>query len=125
MTDEAKAREAGDTVDEERYPDPHGLYRRWFDISRDFRDGTNKTSPAELEEFWRRWFEAMAGFQKGALEAESGLFEGVTSLWKEMAEDISTKMLSEEALPEDPVRFFLEWYDDTNERWSETADGLL
>jgi hypothetical protein len=49
----------------------------------------------------------------------------MASLWEEMAEDISQKMLSEEALPEDPLRFFLQWYNDTNERWSKTADELL
>jgi hypothetical protein len=34
-------------------------------------------------------------------------------------------MLSEQSLPEDPLRFFLQWYNDTEERWSEAADELL
>ena len=28
-------------------------------------------------------------------------------------------------MPEDPLRFFVRWYNDTNERWSEAADELL
>src|SRR4051812_35652092 len=46
-------------------------------------------------------------------------------LWKEMAEDISAKMLSGETLPEDPLRFFLQWYNETSEKWSKAADKLL
>ena len=117
MTDKSEGRSATSSpTGENRYPDPSGLYRRWFDAS----EGTlnvekeGSISPAELEELWKRWFGATA-------PRESGM----ESLWTEMAEDISAKMHSGENLPEDPLRFFLRWYKDTEERWSEAADELL
>ncbi len=124
MTDKAKTQEAGGSSShEKRYPDPYGLYQQWFDASDGVRK--DKVSPAELGELWRRWFEATAGLQGEGLGTESGLSESVAPLWAEMAEDLSAKMLSEETFPEDPLRYFLGWYNDTNERWSEAADELL
>lgn len=129
MTKEVKAREAAGSSsdDEKRYPDPYGLYRRWFNASEDVRDEANgdTVSSAELGELWKRWFEATAGLQSRALETENGFLGGLAPLWTEMAEDVSAEMLSEETLPEDPLRFFLSWYNDTNERWSQAADELL
>lgn len=119
MTDEVKIHAAADSpTDEKRYPDPHGLYRRWFDPSEDARDGADagSVSADELTELWRRWFEG----------AEKNGFAGsMAPLWKEMAEDLSAEMLSGETLPEDPLRFFLRWYDATSEKWSKIADELL
>ena len=59
------------------------------------------------------------------MEAENGFMGHMAPLWKEMADDVSAKMRSGESLPEDPVRFFVQWYNETEERWSETADELL
>lgn len=128
MTDKAKTQEAGGSpTDEKRYPDPYGLYRRWFNASGSVGNEANEgtMSPEELGKLWKRWFEAMAGPQRGVTEAKDGLLGSVAPLWAEMAEDISAEMHSEEALPEDPLRFFLRWYNDTNERWSKAADELL
>ena len=128
MADEVqKYTTAGSATDEKRYPDPYGLYRRWFGASEDVRDEVNEgtVSSTELGESWRRWFEAAAGLQSGTLKTENALPNGVAPLWKEMADDISAEMLSGESLPEDPVKFFLRWYNDTNERWAEAADELL
>jgi polyhydroxyalkanoic acid synthase PhaR subunit len=128
VTDKAKTQEAGRSpTDEKRYQDPYGLYRRWFNASEDVGNEANEgtVSPEELAKLWKRWFEAVAEPQRGVAEAKDGLLESLTPLWTEMAEDISAEMLSEEALPEDPLRFFLRWYNDTNERWSKAADELL
>lgn len=128
MTDKTKAREAGGaSTDEKRYADPYGLYRRWFNASEDIRDETNKgtISATELDELWRRWFEAKARPWRGAAEAEDGSLDSMAPLWKEMAEDISAEMLSGEILPEDPLRFFLQWYNETSEKWAKAADELL
>ena len=112
---------------EKRYPDPYGLYRWWLGASEDVRNEANEgeVSSTELGELWRRWFEATAGLRSGASEAENEFTNSMAPLWKEMADDVSAKMLSGESLPEDPVRFFVRWYDETKERWSETADELL
>jgi len=129
VTKEVKTREAAGspTDDDKRYPDPYGLYRRWFNTSEDVRDEANgdTISSAELGELWKRWFEATAGLQSRALETEDRFLGNLSPLWTEMAEDASAEMLSEETLPEDPLRFFLRWYNDTNERWSQAADELL
>jgi polyhydroxyalkanoic acid synthase PhaR subunit len=112
---------------EKRYSDPYGLYRRWLGVSEDVRDEAyeGEISSTELTALWRRWFEATTGLQNGTSEAENGFANSMAPLWKEMANDISAKMLSEESLPEEPVKFFVRWYNETDERWSETADELI
>jgi polyhydroxyalkanoic acid synthase PhaR subunit len=112
---------------EKRYPDPYGLYRRWLGASEDVRDEAHEgeVSSAELGELWRQWFEATVGLRDGASEAENGFANSMAPLWKEMADDISANMLSGETLPEEPARFFVQWYNETEERWSETADELM
>jgi polyhydroxyalkanoic acid synthase PhaR subunit len=128
LADEENKHTAGDSATgEKRYPDPYGLYRRWLGASKDVWDKANEgeVSSSELAELWRRWFEATVGLRDGASEAENGFTNRMTPLWKEMAEDFSGKMLSGEALPEEPVRCFVQWYNETEERWSETADELM
>lgn len=126
MTDKVKSRAAAGSQDgEKRRPDPYGLYQQWFDVLKNNREGADQVSSTELGELWRRWFEATVSSQAGSKETGNGFPDAMTSLWTEMAEDISAKMLSEETLPEDPLRFFLRWYKDTEEKWSEAADELL
>ena len=128
MADEENKRTAAESVtDEKRYPDPYGLYRRWLGVSEDVRDEAyeGEVSSTELAELWRRWFETTNGLRNGTSEAENGFTNSMAPLWKEMADDISAKMLSGESLPEEPVKFFLRWYNETEERWSETADRLI
>jgi polyhydroxyalkanoic acid synthase PhaR subunit len=128
VADEENAHMTADsTTDEKLYSDPYGLYRRWLGATEDVRDEANEgeVSSTELGELWRRWFEATAGLRSEALEVENGFMDHMAPLWKEMADDVSAKILSGESLPEDPVRFFVQWYNETEERWSETADELL
>jgi polyhydroxyalkanoic acid synthase PhaR subunit len=91
------------------------------------RDEANEgeVSATELGELWRRWFETTVGLPNGTSEAGNEFTNSMAPVWKEMADDISAKMLSGETLPEEPVRFFVEWYNETEERWSETADELI
>ncbi len=128
MADEENKHKVADSATgEKRYPDPYGLYRRWLGASEDVWDeaaNEGDVSSTELEELWRRWFEATVGLRDGASEAENGFANSMTPLWKEMAEDFSGKMLSGKALPEEPVRFFVRWYNETEERWSKIADEL-
>jgi polyhydroxyalkanoic acid synthase PhaR subunit len=125
--EENKNTVAASATGEKRYPDPYGLYRRWLGALEDVRDEAHEgeVSSAELGELWRQWFESTVGLRDGASEAENGFANSMAPLWKEMADDISAKMLSRETLPEDPVRFFVQWYNETEERWSETADELM
>jgi polyhydroxyalkanoic acid synthase PhaR subunit len=112
---------------EKRYPDPYGLYRRWLGASAVVRDEANEgeVSATELGELWRRWFETTVGLPNGTSEAGNEFTNSMAPVWKEMADDISAKMLSGETLPEEPARFFVEWYNEREERWSETADELI
>ena len=128
MTEEGKAhlRASLPSVGEHR-PDPYDLYRRWFDAL-GARNGANRdtTDPAELEEMWKRWFEATAMPWGGTAEAEDRFPGSMAPLWSKMAEDASAKMAtSDEGLPEDPLRSFVQWYKDTETRWSEEADEFL
>ena len=128
MADEENKRTAAESVTgEKRYPDPYGLYRRWLGVSEDVRDEAyeGEVSSSELAELWRRWFETTNELRNGTSEAENGFTNSMAPLWKEMADDISAKMLSGESLPEEPVKFFVRWYNETEERWSETADRLI
>jgi len=128
VTDEENTNTVAESATgEKRYPDPYDLYRRWLGASENVRDEANEgeVNSSELGELWRRWFEATAGLRSGASEAENEFVNSMAPLWKEMADDISAKMLSGESLPEEPVRFFVQWYNETKERWSETADELL
>ena len=127
MADEENKHTVADsTTGEKRYPDPHGLYRRWLGAWENVQDADEgEVSSTELAELWRRWFEATVGLRDGASEAENEFTNSMAPLWKEMADDVSAKMLSGESLPEEPVRFFVRWYNETEERWSETADELM
>jgi polyhydroxyalkanoic acid synthase PhaR subunit len=128
VADEENKRTAAESVTgEKRYPDPYGLYRRWLGVSEDVRDEAyeGEVSSSELAELWRRWFETTNELRNGTSEAENGFTNSMAPLWKEMADDISAKMLSGESLPEEPVKFFVRWYNETEERWSDTADRLL
>jgi hypothetical protein len=57
VTDKSEGRSATSSpAGENWYPDPSGLYRRWFDTSEETLNGEKEgsISPAELEELWKR-----------------------------------------------------------------------
>lgn len=125
--EENKHTVAESATGDKRYSDPYGLYRRWLGAWEDVRNEAyeGEVSSTELGELWRRWFETTFGLQNRISEAGNGFTNNMAPLWKEMADDISAKMLSGESLPEEPVKFFVQWYNETEERWSETADELV
>jgi polyhydroxyalkanoic acid synthase PhaR subunit len=108
-------------------PEPYDLYRRWFDALESARGGAagDTAGSAELEELWKRWFEVTLRPWSGTAEAKDGSQGSMAALWSEMAKDASTKMTSGEGLPEDPLRSFVQWYEDTKTKWSEEADEIL
>ena len=130
MVQEARAHKEADPSEdgeERRYPDPYGLYRRWFEATGDSQAWTygETVSPEELEELWRRWFETTTKTFEGGVGTQNGLAEGMAPLWEEMAGELREEMLSEGDLPEDPIRHFVRWYRANSERWSEAADQHL
>ena len=128
MADEENKHTAAESVTgEKRYSDPYGLYRRWLGVSEDVRDEAHEgeMSSTELADLWRRWFEATNGLRNGTSEAENEFTSSMAPLWKEMADDISAKMLSGESLPKEPVKFFVRWYNETEDKWAETAEELI
>lgn len=130
MKDEVNDHTAAGSLEdgEKRYPDSHDLYSIFFGALGSTPDGTKggTVGSAELGELWRRWLEATAaGIRNGTAGTESGFAGSMAPLWAGMAAELRDEMLSGESLPEDPVRFFLRWYEANAERWSEAADELL
>ena len=119
MTDGLGARgtERSSLEEGKRYDDPYGLYRRWFGTG----EGGSGSSVGvdEIEELWRRWF---AGTAKGLGGGSTG---SLGPLWEQMAESLRKEAASGGELPKDPVEFFLRWYGETSEKWTEVADDLL
>ena len=119
------SRNAGESpVEREKHADPYGLYRRWFEAWGGApREDDGPMGADEIEELWRRWFAGTAkGLQGGAGNGPAG---SLGPLWDQMAESMRKEATSGGELPKDPVEFFLRWYGETNERWTEVADGLL
>ncbi|QIN79881.1 hypothetical protein GBA65_16615 [Rubrobacter marinus] len=46
-------------------------------------------------------------------------------LWDQMAQSMREETVSRGGLPEDPVEFFLRWYEKSSEEWAKKADELL
>ena len=125
MTDKFESRSTEQPPAEKKDTDPYGLYRRWFETWGGTRDGGAgaRVGSDEIEELWRRWFAGTAkGFQG---ENGNGQAGGLGPLWEQMAESFRKEAASGEARSKDPVEFFLRWYGETNEKWTQIADGLL
>lgn len=108
------------------HDDPYDVYRRWFEVWGGARKGErgDRTGSDEIEELWRRWF---AGTAKGwgGRSTEGGAAESLGPLWKQMSESLGKEAASGAEPPEDPVEFFLRWYGETSEKWTEVAGDLL
>lgn len=126
MANEAQAHEETNPIEggEKRYTDPYILYRRLLDALGDRGDG-EMLDPEEIRELWRHWFEVMLGPQGENANTKNEFVGGMSPVWEEMARELRDEMLSEGSPPEDPVRYFVEWYRANGERWSETADQIL
>ena len=110
---------------EQRYADPYGLYRRWFEAWEGERETDDSLGIDEIEEMWRRWFRGAArGSQRGS-PFGTGPQETLGPLWDRMARSIREEIMLGGGLPEDPVEFFLRWYEATSEQWAKSADELL
>lgn len=122
-----KETQSSDEGKEKRYPDPYGLYRRWFEASGNGQAWTHgeTVSPEELGELWERWFETMSGTINRGIGAQGNIAESMSPLWEEMAGELREEMLSEGDPPEDPARLFVRWYRTNSERWSEVAEQHL
>ncbi len=126
MADEFEARDTKGSRSGEgaRYADPYGLYRRWLEAWEGAREGAGGSIGAdEIEEMWRHWFRGTArGFRGGPGGGPAG---NLGPLWDQMAQSIREETVSRGGLPEDPVEFFLRWYEKSSEEWAKTADELL
>lgn len=127
MTDEFESRGTKESPadKEKQYADPYGLYRRWFEAWGETLEGeTGASAGDEIEELWRRWFAGTARGLKGR-QAEGGPAGSLEPLWEQMVESMRKEAASEEGLSTDPVEFFLRWYGETSEKWTEAANDLL
>ena len=111
-------------AEEKKYADPYGIYQRWFEAWGGTREGGAPVGADDIEELWRRWFAGTAKGLRGGSAGE-GPAGSLGPLWDQMAESLRKEATEGGELSKDPVEFFLRWYRETNEKWTEIADDLL
>ena len=95
----------------EVYMDPFGLYRQWFgglEENQKLPEGA-----ASSQEVWRQWTEAAVEAWRKTFGIGTVL-AGLAPHWVEMAEEVRKEMFEGGNLPNDPLDFYLRWYNATN-----------
>jgi polyhydroxyalkanoic acid synthase PhaR subunit len=105
----------------ESYADPYGLYRSWLKA---VEDGQTTGGAAVLDtgEIWKKWFETTGDIWRKFQETGTDPL-GITTRWIEVMEEARSKLLSGVLI--DPVTFFKQWYDSSNEIWSKALEEII
>jgi pyruvate/2-oxoglutarate dehydrogenase complex dihydrolipoamide acyltransferase (E2) component len=106
----------------ETYMDPFGLYRQWFgglEENQKLPEGA-----ASSQEVWRQWTEAAVEAWRKTFGIGTVL-AGLAPHWVEMAEEVRKEMFEGGNLPNDPLDFYLRWYNATNVPLSKMIRTIL
>ena len=106
----------------EAYMDPFGLYRQWFgglEENQKLPEGA-----ASSQEVWRQWTEAAVEAWRKTFGIGTVL-AGLAPHWVEMAEEVRKEMFEGGNLPNDPLDFYLRWYNATNVPLSKMIRTIL
>jgi polyhydroxyalkanoic acid synthase PhaR subunit len=106
---------------------PFTLYRQWmqgFETARaQSSEGAAQATPSPGD-LWKQWFEASASGWESLAEMGTDAL-GLTTQWTEMLEEARAKLLAGESLPQDPLSFFIQWYNATSEVWSRAVGDVI
>ena len=126
---------------QERYVDPYGLYRQWFESAGRMREQmTQMTGDAEAaagaadgrevaggmnpQEMWGKWVETtLEGWQRAAgLGTE---MMSMTPHWMRMMGQARENLLAQQKLPNDPLELAVQWYNATSGPVSEFVQDVI
>jgi polyhydroxyalkanoic acid synthase PhaR subunit len=106
----------------ESYADPGGLYRSWLKAVEDGQAAGGSIAVLDAGETWKKWFEATGDIWRKSQEMGTDPL-GMTTRWIEIMEEARSKLLDGVVI--DPVAFFKQWYDSSNEIWSKALEEVI
>jgi len=115
----------------ERYVDPWGLYRQWFESVERMRErpaqkngAAGGSAPDELREAWSRWVEAAVdSWQRSA---QVGMeMAGLAPRWLRALQQAQENLLRVENPPRDPMQFMAQWYNATSGPLAEFVQDVI
>jgi polyhydroxyalkanoic acid synthase PhaR subunit len=125
---EATARMWSSTLDvaKDAYGDPHGLSHLWVKSFGTFQEQlkTNPTGMVDPVEVWKQWADATTDAWRRAAEAGKDSVK-LSDQWLKILEETRAKIQSGEINSQDPVTFFKQWYDATNEMWAQLVGDMM
>jgi polyhydroxyalkanoic acid synthase PhaR subunit len=113
-------------VAREAYGDPQGLSHLWVKSFGAFQEQlkANPTGMIDPVEVWKQWADATTDAWRRAAEAGKDSVE-LSNQWLKILEETRAKILSGEINSRDPVTFFKQWYDATNEMWTQLVGDVM
>ncbi|QYJ17225.1 hypothetical protein Rxycam_03067 [Rubrobacter xylanophilus DSM 9941] len=114
----------------ERYVDPWGLYRQWFESVERMRErpaernGVGRSGSDELQEAWSRWVEA--AIDSWQRSAQFGMdVAGLMPRWLKALRQAQENLLRVEDPPRDPMQFMAQWYNATSGPLAEFVQDVI
>jgi polyhydroxyalkanoic acid synthase PhaR subunit len=110
----------------ESYVDPYGLYSSWLKTIEESQGaGTSGfASTLNPQEIWKKWFEMTGEIWHKSQEIGTNPL-GMTTRWFEVMEEIRQKLLDGATISADPLTFFKQWYESSNEVWSKAIEEVI
>jgi polyhydroxyalkanoic acid synthase PhaR subunit len=110
------------------YKDPFGLTRLWMKSMSAAQDQlqaqTDPSGGTDPITTWKQWIDATTDAWKRASEAGKDAVEH-SGQWLRVLEETKAKLLSGEINAKDPIAFFKQWYDATNETWAQVLGEVM
>jgi len=113
-------------VAREAYRDPHGLSHLWVKSFGAFQEQLkdNPMGMINTVEIWKQWVDATTDAWRRAAEAGKDSVK-LSDQWLKILEETRARIQSGEINAQDPVTFFKQWYDATNEMWAQVVGDVM